>query len=319
MTIRIKHVMAIALGLAMCTAAASAQDSGGEGEGEGEFYRRALEALEKAQEEGGEGQGRRDEPKAAAQPATPADRSAPPRATQPKRGPGLPGFSEVAPKPPVPPTVEQEQPRETTTPKPRVIVVEPRTRSASTPVTVRPQLARPPIPPPIARRPMPPPDGNYTIQPGDTFSSIAMELYGDESKWAAIAKANPLIDPIRLKVGQVIRLPDLGAQERERGEELEKVQRELSDPNATPQTVTVEPGDVLTGISQRVYGRASLWRIIFDANKDQLETPDDLKVGMKLKVPPKPARSGTPDAPQPPASEQQPQDGGQSDDESVLD
>jgi nucleoid-associated protein YgaU len=47
----------------------------------------------------------------------------------------------------------------------------------------------------------------------------------------------------------------------------------------------VKPGEYLYSIAKRVYGDASKWRLIYDANRDQLSNPDAVRVGMKLVVP----------------------------------
>jgi len=47
----------------------------------------------------------------------------------------------------------------------------------------------------------------------------------------------------------------------------------------------VKPGDTLSAIAQRFYGKASLYPKIFDANRDILTNPDLIKVGQKLKIP----------------------------------
>jgi nucleoid-associated protein YgaU len=51
--------------------------------------------------------------------------------------------------------------------------------------------------------------GTYTIGRGDTLAKIATKLYRDPKKWTAIAQANPGLNPARVKVGQVLKLPDL--------------------------------------------------------------------------------------------------------------
>ena len=51
---------------------------------------------------------------------------------------------------------------------------------------------------------------------------------------------------------------------------------------------TIESGDTLLGISEKQYGDATLWRRIFDANKDVIADPDALSVGTKIQIPPKP-------------------------------
>ncbi|ADE14824.1 copper-translocating P-type ATPase [Nitrosococcus halophilus Nc 4] len=55
---------------------------------------------------------------------------------------------------------------------------------------------------------------------------------------------------------------------------------------ATPKTVTVQSGDTLSRIAERIYGDPMQWRLIYDANRDQLENPDQIRVGMKLTLPP---------------------------------
>ncbi len=56
---------------------------------------------------------------------------------------------------------------------------------------------------------------------------------------------------------------------------------------ATPeaQRYTVEKGDTLSHIAQQFYGRASRWRAIFDANRDQLDDPDRIRPGQVLVIP----------------------------------
>jgi 5'-nucleotidase len=49
--------------------------------------------------------------------------------------------------------------------------------------------------------------GTYTIARGDTLVEIAARLYGDAKKWRVIANANPGLNPNRLLIGQVIKLP----------------------------------------------------------------------------------------------------------------
>ncbi len=53
--------------------------------------------------------------------------------------------------------------------------------------------------------------GTYTIARGDTLGEIATRLYGDATRWRVIARANPGLDPNRLLIGQVIKLPALPA------------------------------------------------------------------------------------------------------------
>jgi|GEM_PF-5369659 len=53
----------------------------------------------------------------------------------------------------------------------------------------------------------------------------------------------------------------------------------------TFRTYVVQEDDTLSGIAFEIYGRASLWRRIFDANRDLLPDENDLKIGMELRIP----------------------------------
>lgn len=49
----------------------------------------------------------------------------------------------------------------------------------------------------------------YTVQPGDTLSLIAADVYMDPRNWRPIARANALDDPLRLTPGQTLLIPKL--------------------------------------------------------------------------------------------------------------
>lgn len=52
-------------------------------------------------------------------------------------------------------------------------------------------------------------------------------------------------------------------------------------------TYVVQRGDSLWSIAAKpdIYGKATHWRRLFDANRDLLKSPDQLKAGMTLKIP----------------------------------
>ncbi|MGB0768704.1 MAG: LysM peptidoglycan-binding domain-containing protein [Phycisphaeraceae bacterium] len=147
--------------------------------------------------------------------------------------------------------------------------------------TDAPEEAEPDDPPPT--RPAPPTPSaiprTYTVEGGDTLSSIAVAVYGDEKAWFQIAQANPSIDPKRLQVGQVIVLPDREDTIRER--------EEVRPPApGRDQSYTVRPGDNLSRIAQRFYGDADAWDLIYARNRKAIgPRPDALKVGMELVIP----------------------------------
>jgi nucleoid-associated protein YgaU len=53
----------------------------------------------------------------------------------------------------------------------------------------------------------------------------------------------------------------------------------------TLQSYTVEKGDSLSKIAKRVYGKASLWREIYEANRDNIKDPDLIYPGQVLRLP----------------------------------
>lgn len=119
----------------------------------------------------------------------------------------------------------------------------------------------------------------YTIVAGDTLYGIAMKHYGDPRCAQIIETANPGLNPTALKVGDKILLPARPA------------------PAAAGSGATVPPAgkvyivqknDTLIGISKRIYGDASMYRRIYEANKDILSSPNaTLHVGQKLRLPEK--------------------------------
>ena len=122
---------------------------------------------------------------------------------------------------------------------------------------------------------------NYTIQPGDTLEAIAINLYGDARYWDEIAQANPLLDPLKMQVGDEIRLPaDL--------DEPDTGEPEIAAPGDVVR-YTVRPGDTLSTIARQYYNRASRWRYLYNVNRQVIgPNPNRLQAGDVLTVPPYP-------------------------------
>lgn len=59
----------------------------------------------------------------------------------------------------------------------------------------------------------------------------------------------------------------------------------LTTSDSAPRTLRVEHGDTLPAIARRVYGHASRWPLIFDANRDRLDDPDLIYPGLVLLLP----------------------------------
>jgi nucleoid-associated protein YgaU len=56
-------------------------------------------------------------------------------------------------------------------------------------------------------------------------------------------------------------------------------------PATTARRYTVQPGDSLSKISKEFYGNANQYMKIFEANRDKLSDPDNVRAGMELVIP----------------------------------
>lgn len=137
----------------------------------------------------------------------------------------------------------------------------------------------PPTPPPA-----PPILRLYTIEAGDSLSSVALATYGSATQWVDIAQANPLVDPNRLKVGQEIKLPDLTGKGPDQTTPAIPKDDDLPRKGAT---YTVKAGDNLSNIAKQFYNSTAKWELVFQANRRTIgDDPGNLKVGMELLIPP---------------------------------
>ncbi len=64
-----------------------------------------------------------------------------------------------------------------------------------------------------------------------------------------------------------------------------KIKKEIIIRKNSMRTIIVRAGDTLSSIAKRAYGKASMYRKIYDANPDLLANPHRLRVGMRLRVP----------------------------------
>jgi nucleoid-associated protein YgaU len=79
-------------------------------------------------------------------------------------------------------------------------------------------------------------------------------------------------------------VPDRAPVDRDRAD-FSNVQGRADTVPAGGRTYTVKPGDTLSHIAQHVYGKASRWHAIFEANRDQLDDPDLIRPGQVLNLP----------------------------------
>ncbi len=197
-------------------------------------------------------------------------------------------------------------------------IPDPQTPESQSP---EPQTAQPRdlIPSPAPPSPRSTPSNTYTVQPGDTLSTIAKKTLGNSNRWREIAQINRITNPAILRVGMVLKIPSPTSP-------LASQPPKASTPSAphptpppssqppiptppsiTAQTYTVQRGDSLISIAQKTLGHGDRWRDIAKANN--ITNPSALRVGMVLKIPtstlpqpatPSPAQPSTPHPPNPP-------------------
>jgi LysM repeat protein len=66
---------------------------------------------------------------------------------------------------------------------------------------------------------------------------------------------------------------------------LPQPQAAAATAGAGGRTYTVKSGDTLSKIAKEFYGSANEYNKIFEANTDQLSSPDKINVGQELKIP----------------------------------
>lgn len=147
----------------------------------------------------------------------------------------------------------------------------------------------------VAQRPTqgPQPSIHY-VQSGETLYAIANRYYNNGELWHIIRQANPNLVRsdntvnlgARLLIPNKALLPELLRQNPQAATLLSQV---TNDPAtaipSTPRSVIVKPGDTLSGLASQYLGTSRRWQELLDANKDKMDTPQDLRVGMTINLP----------------------------------
>lgn len=116
----------------------------------------------------------------------------------------------------------------------------------------------------------------YTVQKGDTLSSISRKLLGHTSAWRDLYLRNrhQLANPNQLAPGMVLELPDSVPNQASQGQSA-----------AAPRQVTVQPGDTLYAIAQRHLGDGKRWGTLWQDLKHRIASPHRLPVGLVITLP----------------------------------
>jgi nucleoid-associated protein YgaU len=112
----------------------------------------------------------------------------------------------------------------------------------------------------------------YVVEAGDSLWKIAEKHYNSGYKWVEIVEENNLENPGMLAVGQELSLPELT---------VEVVQTETIEGDS----YMVVKGDNLWEIAVKAYGDGYSWTKIWEANRNVLNSPGLLEIGMSLELP----------------------------------
>lgn len=123
----------------------------------------------------------------------------------------------------------------------------------------------------------------YTVRKGDSLSSIAKEFLGSSNKYNDIFEINKssMRNPNDLRIGMTLKIPNDGKTHNINNSDLDI---KLPD-NQQYKEVTVKRGQSLSELALKYLGNSDKYMTIFSANKDVLSSPDNVKPGMKLRIP----------------------------------
>jgi nucleoid-associated protein YgaU len=151
------------------------------------------------------------------------------------------------------------------------------------------------------------PDPVHVVGKGESLTGICRRHYGDAKLIRELARYNGINDPDTLKSGAKLRIPPAerlgGAAKRKPsnpsmtgtaqtarvagGTPAAPAATTSNAPTNASRSYTVRAGDSLSGIAATLLGSAGKYESIYELNKDVLATPDDIRAGMQLRIPPR--------------------------------
>jgi nucleoid-associated protein YgaU len=216
---------------------------------------------------------------------------APPSAPEP--------LAAVLPEPPAPAVATRP-----------AVAPEPAPTPAEPPAVKTEEAASPPPPTPSTPAPTARTAQEHVIQPGDTFSDLAVHYYGNAKYVGLIQNANPDKDPRRLRPGQKIVIPP--GPEPAAGAALVPSPAPVAAPvpapsvapkasntaaaspaSPTPASIppgrayTVKPRDTWETLAKRFLGKASDGPELYELNRERVKGgyPGNLRPGMVIELP----------------------------------
>jgi nucleoid-associated protein YgaU len=140
-------------------------------------------------------------------------------------------------------------------------------------------------------------DVKHIVQLGDSLYKISLKYYDTPKYQNFLAQYNQIRDVSTIKIGDELIIPAeprevtiaTSTTSKEEQNVVETSSNEQSDSDSSSETVqthTIEKGDTLYKISLQYYESSEYQDYIAEVNG--IRNPDDLKIGIEIKIPPKP-------------------------------
>lgn len=134
------------------------------------------------------------------------------------------------------------------------------------------------------------PGTEHVVRKGDTLWSIAKQYYGSGTQAGRIEKANRdrIGNSRQLRIGMHLRIPDVSGKpppEQVHETRNDAAPREAASSREGPRTYVVRKGDSLWRIADRELGDGTKWKALYEANRDLLVKPSDLRPGLEIRLP----------------------------------
>jgi len=121
----------------------------------------------------------------------------------------------------------------------------------------------------------------YVVQSGDTLGGISQRFYRTTKHWPKIAERNG-VSPDGLRVGATLFIPILDGAAPVKPSEAAPA---AAGRPVKGQTYKVRRGDTIQSIAKHAFGSIERWPDIWFENMERVGNPNDLPVGLELKIP----------------------------------
>ena len=125
----------------------------------------------------------------------------------------------------------------------------------------------------------------HQVQSGETLFSICRDTYGDGSLADKLGSFNSIKNPASLREGHRLQIPSA---DQLRGKPSTSSTPSSSRPPASTVAMvdyTLQKGDTLAKVAKKFCGPKATWNDIYDLNKSVIDDPDNVQVGITIRVP----------------------------------